>query len=127
MTLIRIFFRWLINTTRNVLDDEWETPAFLKIKKRKPLRDSLYHITEIWEKDEVLTIVAYAPNQVITLLWDPDARPHEITALRIKDVILREQYGEGIIPSNTKTGPILLTSSFTYIRDWIKNEPNARL
>jgi integrase/recombinase XerD len=86
----------------------------------------------------VLTIVAYEPelrNQaIITLLWDLDARPHEITALRIKDIVLNEQYGEGNIPSNTKTegGPILLTSSFTYVRDWInkhpfKNEPNARL
>ena len=71
---------------------------------------------------------------IITLLWDLDARPHEVTALRIKDIILDEQYGEGTIPSNTKTGggPILLTSSFTYVRDWInkhpfKNEPNARL
>ena len=55
-------------------------------------------------------------------------------ALRIGDIVLNEQYGEGSIPSNTKTGggPILLTSSFTYVRDWInkhpfKNEPNARL
>src|SRR5215469_9435815 len=47
---------------------------------------------------------------------------------------LNEQYGEGIIPLNTKTvgGPILLTSSFTYVRDWInrhqfKNESDARL
>ena len=53
---------------------------------------------------------------------------------RIKDIILDEQYGEGNIPSNTKTGggPILLISSFTYVRDWInkhpfKNEPDARL
>lgn len=59
---------------------------------------------------------------------------HEIAALRIRDVILSEQYGEGTIPSNTKTGggPFLLRSSFTYVRDWInkhpfKNEPNARL
>jgi len=54
--------------------------------------------------------------------------------LRIKDIILNGQYGEGTIPYNTKTGggPILLTSSFTYVRDWInrhpfKNEPDARL
>jgi hypothetical protein len=52
----------------------------------------------------------------------------------MKDIVLNERYGEGTIPSNTKTGdgPILLTSSFTYVRDWInkhqfKNEPNARL
>lgn len=63
-----------------------------------------------------------------------DARPHEVIALRLRDIVLNEQYGEGIIPSNTKTGsgPILLTSSFTYVRDWInkhpfRNELNARL
>jgi integrase/recombinase XerD len=32
---------------------------------------------------------------IITLLWDLDARPHEITALRIKDIVLNEQYGGG--------------------------------
>jgi integrase/recombinase XerD len=106
LTLIRIFFRRL-HTTRNVPDDECETPAFLKIKKKKPLHDSLYDIAHIWDLNEILRIVTYESelrNQaIITLLWDLDAPPHEITALRIKDVILREQYGEGIIPSNTNT------------------------
>ena len=99
---------------------------------------SPYGINDIWQLEEVLTIISYEPalrsQAIITLLWDLDARPHEISALRIKDIILNEQYGEGTIPSNTKTGggPILLTSSFTYVRDWInkhpfKNEPNARL
>jgi integrase/recombinase XerD len=134
--LLRIFFRWLVN--RDKSPEDWETPTFLKIKPKKSVRDSPYGINDIWELDDVLTIVSYEPelrNQaIITLLWDLDARPHEITALRIKDIILNEQYGEGTIPSNTKTGggPILLTSSFTYVRDWInkhpfKNEPNARL
>lgn len=136
LTLIKIFFRWLAN--RHLLDDdEWETPSFVKIKLKKPLRDSPYSITDIWERDEVLTIVSYEPevrNQaIITLLWDLDARGHEVVALRIRDVILRERYGEGVIPSNTTTGggPTLLKSSFTYVRDWINkhpiNEPNARL
>jgi integrase/recombinase XerD len=111
---------------------------FLKIKTKKPLRESPYGINDMWELDDVLTIVSYEPelrNQaIITLLWDLDARNHEITALRVRDIILDEQYGEGTIPPNTKTGggPILLTSSFTYVRDLInkhpfKNEPNARL
>jgi integrase/recombinase XerD len=134
--LLKVFFRWLFN--RHKPDEDWETPAFLRIKTKKPLRDSPYGISDIWELNDVLTIVQYEPelrNQaIITLLWDLDARPHEITALRIRDIVLNEQYGEGTIPSNTKTGggPILLTSSFTYVRDLInkhpfKNEPNARL
>jgi len=138
-SLLIIFFRWLCNSyCNNKPEEDWETPAFLNIKTKKPLRESPYDVNDIWELDDVLTIVAYEPelrNQaIITLLWDLDARPHEITALRLKDIVLNEQYGEGSIPSNTKTGggPILLTSSFTYVRDWInkhpfKNEPNARL
>jgi len=138
LRLLCVFFRWLSNRNKPDEPGDWETPAFLKIKTKKPLRESPYGVSDIWELDDVLTIVAYEPelrNQaIITLLWDLDARNSELTALRIKDIVLNEQYGEGIIPSNTKTGggPILLTSSFTYVRDWInrhpfKNEPNARL
>ena len=139
LTLLTVFFRWLTNRSKSEEEDDWETPSFLKkIKHKKALRSSPYGINDIWELEDVLTVVSYEPelrNQaIITLLWDLDARSHEVTALRIKDITLNEQYGEGTIPSNTKTGggPILLISSFTYVRDWInkhpfKNEPNARL
>jgi integrase/recombinase XerD len=59
---------------------------------------------------------------------------HEITKLRICDIVLKESYGQGTIPSDTKTGggPIVLRCSFAYVRDWLnehpfKNEPKARL
>jgi integrase len=139
LRLLSVFFRWLLNSNKeDKSEEDWETPTFLKIRHKKPLRESPYGINDIWQLDELLTIVAYEPelrNQaIITLLWDLDARNHEITALRIKDIVLDEQYGEGNIPSNTKTGggPILLISSFTYVRDWInkhpfKNESDPRL
>jgi len=54
--------------------------------------------------------------------------------LKIKHVRLRERYGEGEIPYQAKTGsgPILLTVSFPFVRDWLnehpfRNEPDARL
>ena len=86
----------------------------------------------------MLTILKYEPHKrnkaAITLMWDLDARPHEITLLKIKHIRLREKYGEGEIPYDAKTGsgPILLTLSFPYVRDWLnehpyKNESNARL
>jgi hypothetical protein len=63
-----------------------------------------------------------------------NARNHELTLLKIKHIRLREKYGEGEIPyeSKTGTGPTLLTCSFPYIRDWLnehpfRNEANARL
>ncbi|MGA9152044.1 MAG: hypothetical protein WBZ36_15820 [Candidatus Nitrosopolaris sp.] len=87
LTMLKIFFRWLVN--KGIAYEEWETPSFLRIKLKKPLSDSPYSITDIWELDEILTIVSYEPelrNQaIITLLWDLDARGHEIVALRIKD------------------------------------------
>jgi integrase/recombinase XerD len=138
LELLKTFFRWLSNRDRPEDFSQWDTPPFLKIKAKKPLRSSPYSVNEIWQLDEILTIVEYESQlrnkAILTLLWDLDARNHEITALRIKDIVLNEQYGEGTIPSNTKTGggPFLLRSSFTYVRDWInrhpfKNEPNARL
>lgn len=54
--------------------------------------------------------------------------------LKIKHILLKEKYGEGEIPHEAKieTGPILLTISFPYVRDWLnehpyRNESNARL
>ena len=135
---IKLFFRWLYNKEKEIDKDYWETPDFLRIKNKKTKRISPYVETEIWEKDELLSILKYEPYKrnkaAITLIWDLDARPHEITLLKIKHVRLRDKYGEGEIPYEAKTGsgPILLTFSFPYVRDWLnehpfKNEPNASL
>jgi hypothetical protein len=54
--------------------------------------------------------------------------------MRIKNLRLRERYGEDEVPNEAKTGsgPVILTFSFPYVRDWLnehpfRNEPNARL
>ena len=99
---------------------------------------SPYVENELWQKDELLSIIKYEPfkrnKAVLSLMWDLNARPHEITLLKIKHIRLKEKYGEGEIPHEAKTGsgPILLTLSFPYVRDWLnehpfRNEPNARL
>jgi integrase/recombinase XerD len=124
------------------LDDipfsDWETPDFVKIKNKKTKRISPYLENELWEKDDLLTIIKYESYKrnkaILALLWDLDARPHELTLLKIKHIRLKDKYGEGEIPHEAKTGtgPILLTCSFPYVRDWLnehpfKNEPNSRL
>src|ERR687897_1132078 len=124
------------------LDDvpfsEWVTPDFVKIKNKKTKRISPYLDNELWEKDDLLIIIKYESYKrnkaILALLWDLDARPHELTLLKIKHIRLKDKYGEGEIPHEAKTGtgPILLTTSFPYVRDWLnehpfKNEPNARL
>ena len=83
-----------------------------------------------------LSIIKYEPykRNKAALLWDLDGRNHEVTLLKIKHIRLRDKYGEGEIPyeSKTGTGPTLLTCSFPYVRDWLnehpfRNEANARL
>jgi integrase/recombinase XerD len=94
--------------------------------------------SELWEKDELLSVVKYEKEirnrAVLTLLWDFNARNHEVTSLKIKHIRLKERYGEGEVPAESKTGsgPILLTSSFPYVRDLLnvhpyRNQPEARL
>ena len=139
---IKIFYRWYYNTKilkRNVFDSQnWKTPDFMTIPKKKTKRLSPYSESEIWEKDELHFIIKYETSKrnkaILALLWDLNARNHEITLLRIKNIRIKEKYGEGEIPHEAKTGtgPILLTTSFPYVRDWLnehpfKNEPNSRL
>ena len=74
-------------------------------------------------------VIKYEPfirnKAALSLLWDLDARNHEITLLKIKNIRLRERYGEGEIPHQSKTGsgPVLLTYSFPYVRDWLNEHP----
>ncbi len=142
---IKYFIRWLHNQkerTSKALEviptSDWVTPSFARIKEKRTNRLSPYLETELWERDEILSIIKYEPYKrnkaALSLLWDLNARNHEITLLKVKHIRLRERYGEGEIPheSKTGTGPVLLTSSFPYLRDWLnehpfKNEPNARL
>jgi integrase/recombinase XerD len=145
---IKHFFRWLYNqkdidakglARREVLtQQDWETPPFAKIREKRSKRISPYLETELWERDELLSIIKYEPYKrnkaALALFWDLDARNHEVTLLKIKHIRLKEQYGEGEIPHESKTGigPILLTLSFPYVRDWLnehpfRNTPDARV
>jgi len=57
-------------------------------------------------------------------IWDFDARNHEVTDLRVKNVRLKENYGDGeILYGKTGSGPILLTASFPNVRDWLNLHP----
>jgi integrase/recombinase XerD len=129
---IKHLFRWLYNQTgkhETIPVSNWETPAFAKIKEKKSKRLSPYSETEIWDRDELLLIVKYESyirnKAALTLFWDLDARNHEVTMLKIKHIRMRERYGEGEVPHEAKTGggPILLTCSFPYVRDWLNNHP----
>lgn len=138
---IKKFYRWLHNQygKQEIVDvSDWTTPDFVKIKNKLTKRLSPYLESELWDRNELALIIKYEQfkrnKAAIALMWDLDARNHEITLLKIKHIRLKEKYGEGEIPHQAKTGsgPILLTFSFPYVRDWLnehpfRNEPEARL
>ena len=74
----------------------------------------------------MLTVMKYEPHTrneaALALFWDFSARNHEVTKLKIENIRLRERYDEGEVPYEAKTGsgPILLTLSFPYVRDLLK-------
>jgi len=49
---------------------------------------------ELWEKEDLLCIIKYEHHKrnkaILSLLWDLDARPHEVTLLKIKHVRLKK-------------------------------------
>jgi integrase/recombinase XerD len=64
--------------------------------------------TELWDRDELLSIIKYEPYKrnkaALALLWDLHASPHKFTVLKIKHIRLSERYGEGEIHHEAKTG-----------------------
>ena len=130
---LKYFYRWLYNTKEKGLNaksyDSWTTLSFINIKSKRTKRLSPYSETEIWDRDELFTIIKYEMNirnkAILSLMWDLDARPSEIVLLKNKHIRLKEKYGEGEIPHQAKTGsgPVLLTFSFPYVRDWLNLHP----
>jgi hypothetical protein len=63
--------------------ETWNTPDFINLKMKRTKRLSPYLETEIWDKDELATIIKYESYKrnkaVLALLWDLAVRPHEIT------------------------------------------------
>jgi integrase/recombinase XerD len=111
--------------------EDWKTPEWFKIKNEKSRRtqNGPYSNFQIWQPDEVLSILKYERNlrnkAIITMMWDLNARNHEITALQIRHISFKDKYADGEIPRDTKTegGPIMLTMSFPYARDWLNQQP----
>lgn len=87
MNHLKFFFRWWHNQNPEspiiTPMSEWITPELIRLKMKRTKRVSPYSQTEIWEKDEYLSIIKYEPYKrnkaALALMWDLNARNHEIT------------------------------------------------
>ena len=59
---------------------------------------SPYVENELWQKEELLSLIKYESfkrnKAILSLMWDLNARPHEITLLKIKHIRLNDKDGE---------------------------------
>jgi integrase/recombinase XerD len=129
MAICRRFFRWF--HSKGEEEQYWKTPKWWRIKAEtcERLGKGPYTQSQIWSEQEMLSILKYEPvvrnKAIITMMWDMAGRNHEITSLKMKDLIFHDFYADGEIPRNTKTGggPFMLTLSFPYARDWFNKHP----
>ena len=86
---IKYFFKWLYNQKETeakglepIPTSDWTTASFCQIKEKKR-RISPYLESELWERDEILSIIKYEQYKrnkaALSLLWDLDATNHEVT------------------------------------------------
>jgi len=133
------FYRWLANHDSDKQREDWKTPyPFDIIRKKKVKRDSSYTPNDVWEVDELLLAMKYCDNirdkTIFTVGWDMVSRNHEITKIKIKDIVIKEKYAEVSTSWDTKTGirtcPIIV--GFPYLRELLNvhpfsSEPNSFL
>ena len=147
---IKLFFRWLHNyhshQKKDIVQDieEWVTPEFCKIKTKQSKRLSPYSESELWEREELHALIKYEPSlrnkAILSLMWDLNARPHEITLLQSSinrnKLTPRSDIIELLRSRSNLTGNTLLRRAQTIISwfRWISNnlqivkvEPNGSI
>jgi len=131
---IKFFFRWMHNVRRKqspkdqIPKDQWETPFFVQLKHLKQKLLSPYSVTQKWTLEEFMLASSKESDierrAAFRMLWDLDARPHEVLLIKRKNIRFQEKYAEGEIPDG-KTGPggFVLTNSFWDVATWYNEHP----
>ena len=113
------------------------------IPKLKRKEKSIYKPSDLWTPEDDLLFLKYCPSKRDTLLSlhisrDLSVRPHEITKLKIRDVVFKRIGNLSIRRSQLLTAkqvdrPIPLINSIPYLKDYLDHEhpqpgnPNAPL
>jgi integrase/recombinase XerD len=138
VTLVR-FFKWLYYPNvsspkqRNQLAASERKPDCIQgIAHLKRKEISCYKPTDLWTQEDDLLFLKWVTNKrdrcYHTMSRDTSCRPHELLALKIKDIVFknvdRYQYAEVVVNGKTGNRPIPLIQSLPYIKDWLANHPS---
>jgi integrase len=132
MVLLR-FFKWLhypkLNNSQRKKADL--PPVFQNITQLKRKEKSIYRPTDMWSQEDDLLFLKYCPNKrdrcYHIMSRDTGCRPHELTKLRIKDVVFKligeHQVAEIVVNGKTGSRTLPLIFSIPYLKDWIDSHP----
>jgi hypothetical protein len=135
--LIR-FFKWLYYPLcnpqkRNELSAAERKPeCIMDIPRLKRKEVSCYKPSDLWTQEDDLLFLKWVTNKrdrcYHTMARDLSARPHEILALKLKDLVFKSvngyQYADVLVNGKTGSRPIPLIQSIPYVKDWIANHPS---
>jgi integrase/recombinase XerD len=137
ITLLR-FFKWLYYPLcnpqkRNELSAAERKPeCIMDIPKLKRKEISCYKPSDMWTQEDDLLFLKWVTNKrdrcYHTMARDLSARPHEILALKIKDIAFKTvdkyQYADVVLNGKTGSRPIPLIQSIPYVKEWLSNHPS---
>jgi integrase/recombinase XerD len=134
------FFKWLYSP--DIEPDKRPKSSIIEnIPKLKRKETSIYKPSDLWTQQDDLLFLKYCPSKrekcYHTVSRDTSCRPHEITKLKIRDIVFKttgnSQYAEALVNGKTGTRPIPLIDSIPYLKDYLDHEhpqpgnPNAPL
>ncbi len=112
------FFKWLYSP--DIEPDKRPKPSIIEnIPKLKRKETSIYKPSDLWTQQDDLLFLKYCPSKrekcYHTVSRDTSCRPHEITELKIRDIVFKttgnSQYAEALVNGKTGTRPIPLIDS----------------
>jgi integrase/recombinase XerD len=131
--LIR-FFKWLYYhdisspKQRNELAASEGKPECIQgIARLKRKEVSCYKPSNLWSQEDDLLFLKWVTNKrdrcYHTISRDTSCRPHELLALKIKDIVFKSvdkyQYAQIVVNGKTGSRSIPPIQSLPYIKDWL--------
>jgi integrase len=123
------FFKWLYSPDLEA--DKRPKPHVIEnIPKLRRKETSIYKPSDLWTQQDDLLFLKYCPTKrekcYHAISRDTSCRPHEITKLKIRDVVFKTAgsytYAEALVNGKSGARALLLIDSIPYVKDYLDHE-----